>query len=144
MSAEVVKLIPTDPEYVPTEKCIEMIDEWIQRFHAQIIVTEEVRFIDQGANFEKIICPFCLSNIEIEWWQNQMDIASESSFHELKTITTCCNQQTTLNDLNYIWEAGFARFTIEVLESSSDITKADVLTIGEKLECSLKKVIAHY
>ncbi|NOV04835.1 hypothetical protein [Paenibacillus planticolens] len=144
MSATVISLIPTNPEYVPTAKCIEMIHEWIQQYNAQIIITDEVRFIDQGENFEDIKCPFCSSEIEIKWWQDRMEKASESSFHELTSITPCCNQKTTLNELNYNWEAGFARFSIEILNLSIDISEYDVLTIGEQLKCSLKKVIARY
>lgn len=36
------------PEYVPSAESIETLKEWIQNYDAKIVLTEEVRFIDQG------------------------------------------------------------------------------------------------
>lgn len=76
MSDNVVKIIPLQPEFEP---CIEKIREVefylkplckqpndIQFFSdIQIYLSQKIRFIDQGTNFERIGCPFCHNDLSI-------------------------------------------------------------------------------
>ena len=48
-----------------------------------------------------------------------MNSAHEHNLEDkLTTPTPCCSQSTTLNDLDYDWPQGFARWRIEILNPS--------------------------
>jgi hypothetical protein len=42
-----------------------------------------------------------------------MDASYRSAFEDLAVRTPCCHTDTTLNELDYDWPAGFARFVLE-------------------------------
>ncbi|MEW9701959.1 hypothetical protein [Paenibacillus sp. SI8] len=148
MSDVILKLIPKDPEFVPNETKLGKAKDWINlnvsNEKTEYIETDEVRFIDQGENFEGVSCPLCFSKIEIDWWSAAMDNASESSFHNLSMVTDCCNKATSLNDLNYKWNAGFSRFSIEIINPKDDLTLEHIECLGQLLGCQIKKVVAYY
>ncbi len=78
MSDNWIVLIPEDPEYIP-----EVIRQEVarERFAAmapdadaiEIKLNDGVQFFDCGANFERIICPACNREVNIDWWQKCMD-----------------------------------------------------------------------
>lgn len=128
MSSDSIKLIPTVPEYVPDKAAQEESVAFLKGLllpkphpSSEITanVTEQVEFVDQGANWERIVCPFCATELAIEWWHDAMDKAWERHFAGLTTTTPCCNTKTSLNDIRYEWPAGFARFVIEMYEPFS-------------------------
>ncbi len=80
----------------------------------------------------------------MDWWSEKMDKASEHQFTELHVKVPCCDGETSLNDLQYDWCAGFARFSIEILNPSSENINHCMNKLEEKLFCSIKKVVAYY
>jgi hypothetical protein len=44
-----------------------------------------------------------------------MNFAYEHDFSDLATTTLCCGQSSTLNDLDYDWPQGFARWRIDIM-----------------------------
>ncbi len=107
MSETHLKLIPTDPGFVPEatscEKAVEALKRLAPVQHClaseiTAIVTEQVQFIDQGGNFERVVCPFCETELTIEFWHKVMDKAYETHFADLSMITACCSTTTSLND----------------------------------------------
>jgi len=107
--------------------------------------TDEVRFVDQGGNFERILCPFCNHELNVEdWWHSAMNKAYESKFRSLEVQTPCCRRQTSLNDLRYEWPAGFARFDLSArnpqVRSLPDHVQSELEQI---LKCSLRQIWAH-
>jgi hypothetical protein len=149
MSETVLKIIPKDPEFVPTIDAIEKTEKYIKSLSKsycdiKIIHTEEVRFIDQGSNFEGISCPICTSEIRIEWWSEAMAEAAEAQFSLLQITVPCCNSNTSLNSLDYNWNAGFARFSIEFHNLLKVNTEHLIGELEGKLCCSLRKVVANY
>lgn len=148
MSDLVIKLIAKDPEFVPNETKLEKLKEWVtqnvRNEKTEYILTDEVRFIDQGENFEKVNCPFCTSNIDLDWWSEAMDRASETSFHNLSVVTACCKKNTSLNELKYKWDAGFSRFSIEVMNPKDELAVEHLEYLGELLSCQIRKVVAYY
>jgi hypothetical protein len=100
-----------------------------------------IQFIDPGGNFERVLCPTCASDIT-DWWTTAMDAAWQSSFADLSISVPCCGITTSLNDLQYEWPAGFARFTLAArnpnLERELSFKQLDELQ--EILGCRLRQV----
>ena len=148
MSSTYLKLISTDPGFVldklKQEKAQEFLNREFKNSKIEIIKTDNIEFVDQGANFEGVSCNYCGRNINIEIWQNAMDKAYKTNFKDLSFVTPCCHKSTSLNDLKYNWPVGFAKFVISIADPPSDI-KDDVVKGLEKiLGTRIRKIWAHY
>jgi hypothetical protein len=149
MSENILKIISTIPDYVPDSRIIDdveklLTDHFIFAEDISIEITDEVRFIDQGANFEEILCPHCKQPLDDQWWKIQMDAAYRKDFHDLAIKSPCCKNQTSLNELMYVWPAGFARFSIEIRSPSQDIDANFIRVLEGVLGTTLKEIWAHY
>ena len=116
MTTHVLKLIPTDPWLIPPEPQWSVAAARFYQFapHAETIETSSsatIQFVDPGGNFERVRCPACATDIT-DWWTTAMDAAGQSNFADLSISVPCCAITTTLNELQYEWPAGFARFTL--------------------------------
>ena len=106
--------------------------------------TEEVRFIDQGSNFEGVYCPACSADLD-QWWKEAMDRAWQTRFANLAAVVPCCGSATSLNDLRYVWPAGFARFVLEAKNPGiTDLAHHDLAQLETTLGCRLRRIWAHY
>ncbi|MCU6793523.1 hypothetical protein OB236_15570 [Paenibacillus sp. WQ 127069] len=149
MSITFLKLIPVHPEFTPNQAELIAVRDWMKvNYHdndeTRYVLTDEVRFIDQGENFENIHCPCCSRQIDISWWQQKMDEAYKSLFHSLQIVLDCCGEAISLSDLEYKWAAGFARFSIEIMNPESDLIEKDISKLEQILKCSIRKVLAYY
>jgi hypothetical protein len=149
MSDNKLKLISTVPEYIPDEVWLSKAIKLINMFSlspGKITVenSEDIRFIDQGTNLVRINCPLCNKEIFINWWQDQMDIAYQDKFRNIFIETPCCGMTISLNELNYYWPAGFAKFSIEILNPSNDINDLNLKLLESELKTELRKIWAHY
>ncbi|QHE52819.1 hypothetical protein [Pontibacillus sp. HMF3514] len=148
MSDTVIKFIPANPRFVPKKEAINEAELWIRSLTScceiKSILTDEIRFIDQGENFQSIICPLCLDEISLDWWSDAMEKASENHFDNLSVIVPCCYRETSLNNLQYHWNAGFARFSIEIMNPTNEEVTRNIKTLENILSCFVKKVDAYY
>jgi hypothetical protein len=149
MSDDFLRLIPTDPEYVPDPTAQAIARQMAALFLPQaqeinILTADEIQFVDQGANFERVLCPACGAELEESWWQKAMEQANEKSFLDLAVTLPCCGAVCSLNDLTYEWPAGFARFMIEAMNPQADLTDQQIGVLEEWTRCSLRKIWAHY
>ncbi len=160
MSTSVILLIPTDPEFVPAALSQEQAMTLLQSLlpdPASVVtarVTEYVEFVAQGENFERIVCPFCPTELVIQWWHEVMNKAYERRFTDLSVNTPCCHAETSLNDLQYEWPAGFARFVLELYEpfvrdpdsvyGTLELSAETLEKLKEVLGCPLRVIRAHY
>ncbi len=77
MSTNVLKLIPTDPTYIP-ETGAQLAAQAILRAalpghsDVQIDTFDSTQFVDAGANFQGMFCPHCGQAIPASWWQQAM------------------------------------------------------------------------
>jgi hypothetical protein len=120
MSDNWITIIPEDPAFIPEASRRARARDWLMSIapnveEIEIIVGDEVQFFDCGANFERVLCPFCHADIPIEWWQERMDEDHDSGFKLLKYPTPCCGTPQTLHQLTYDWPQGFARFAIDAM-----------------------------
>lgn len=149
MSDNILKLIPSSPNYLPGKESIDQAVSLLKIsipsiVDIKVMVSEKVRFIDSGTNWERILCPNCSAPIDMEWWQNAMDKAFKNGFRDLCINVPCCGSETTLNDLRYDWPAGFARFSIEIHNPRIEIPNEVLKRLEAILGVSLRKIWAHY
>jgi hypothetical protein len=106
----------------------------------EIHVFDRIAFFDCGANFERVLCPSCGSEIPIEWWQQRMDddFAMNTGFKLAKYSTPCCDTAVTPHELHYEWPQGFGRFSLEAMNPNiglldDDQKKAFEVILGTRL-----------
>jgi len=163
LSTTIIRLISTNPQYVPDSLSQKRAVAFLKSLplpnpdpssEAIAKVTEHVEFVDQGENFERVVCPFCSFELNTEWWHEVMDKAYRERFVDLRITTPCCHTETSLNDLRYEWPAGFARFVLELYEPFSldsegvyqmlELSQDILQKLEDILGCRLRIVWAHY
>jgi hypothetical protein len=150
MSVTVLRLIPTDPAYVPDtprrqagRAVLATAVGGLARVGS--VVKEEVGFVDCGENFERVSCPRCPACLEKSWWGETMDKAYLTGFRDLAVILPCCGAVCSLNDLNYDWPAGFARYVLEAKSPEvAELDEQQLRTLEEALGCRLRIIWARY
>lgn len=148
MSDHILRLIPTDPRFIPAEPAEQAAARLLDAFlpGADDITSDTdaaVQFVDAGNNLEEIRCPGCGRVLPWDWWQQAMEAAEANHFADLQVATPCCGEQTTLNDLRYHWPAGFARYVLEALNPGADLDEDQLTQLEQALGCSLRKIWAH-
>jgi hypothetical protein len=150
VSTNVLKLIPTDPTYVPETEAQLAAQEILRAAlprdaDVQIDIFASTQFVDAGANFRGIFCPHCGQTIPDPWWQQAMDKADASSFCDLETLAPCCGASLSLNDLLYDWPQGFARFALRATNPNVPQLAEEALSqLAAVLGCGLRVIWAHY
>ncbi len=147
---EPTSFIPSNSTVVIDRKMAYLITEYLKvefpQKEIEFLLNNEMIFVDCGANFEKVICPFCESQLEMEYWQKCMDSAYETNFEDLSFKTNCCDKTTDLDSLQYIGNSGFAKSIISVY--SADLEKDDESRVLENLkdlsDIEFKVIYAHY
>ena len=150
MSDNYLRLIPTDPTWRPRAEAAHRAAAALSALApcadtVEAELSDEVRFIDQGGNFERVSCPECHSELGIEWWSEQMGHAVVGAFANLDVTTPCCGTPTNLNDLTYDWPAGFARTQLSARNPGrSWLDDAELARVAAALGHPLRQVMAHY
>lgn len=149
MSDNILKLIPASPSYMPKEDskqkaigAVEICFPLAGRVSFKQSGTPH--FVDPGANLERIICPNCSLVIDEMWWKEAMDKAYQDKYTDLNVFVPCCRSKASLNELKYEWPAGFAKFSIEILNPTRDISDEELQDIETILETKLRKIWGHY
>ena len=145
MSDHWLYLIPSEPHYVPDARQQERAYSWTQAHFPnadgiRLRVTPAIEFIDPGGNFERVLCHLCGTDCKL-WWSDTMERQYDHGFHDLTVTSGCCQQQMSLNDLNYQFPAGFARFLIEVNDPDrKDLTGTELLELELIVGGSLRRI----
>jgi hypothetical protein len=129
MSNSWLRIIPRDPMYVPPaavreQACVVLKSLLPEAENVQAIVHDGIVFIDPGGNFEDVRCPLCESCLGTDWWQEAMGASARMASPTLAVVVPCCRSRTSLNELDYRWPAGFARFVLEAREPASGFLDA--------------------
>jgi hypothetical protein len=149
VSDNFLRLIPTDPDYLPTfdarASAIEKLRLWLPAAdEITATATADVEFVDQGGNFERVLCPSCGTELALQDWHDAMDRAAGTAFRDLSMVTPCCGAATSLNDLIYEWPAGFARFVLEAMNPNArDLTERQHRELEEVLGTPLRRIWSH-
>lgn len=167
LSDEQLILIPTNPTYVPSEDQLnkalsELASAWpdakFRLVHVrkelwewdeppsvlvQAVTRDKVDFVHGFENFMAVYCPKCGQEIDMDTWGQATSRAREKDYADLAYETPCCKFRTTLNELRYDWPAGFARFSLTMMNTNRDVNEEAVSRIGIALGCAVRKVQAH-
>jgi len=109
-------------------------------------VFDQPHFIDNGCNLERVSCPLCGALLTFEFWHEELDKASNhhfTHFTDLRCTLACCGASVSLNDLDYEWPVGFARFELEALEGRRLVSE-EISQLEQIIGCSLRQIMAHY
>jgi hypothetical protein len=143
MSDNILTLIPISPDYIPGERSRASAEELLRRIApaAEEVSSEALdypRFFDAGANFERVSCPLCHADLDMDWWGDAMSSAFEHQPPVLAVVLPCCGASSSLNDLSYSWPQGFARYGLaarnpQLRELSPDQIQQLAETIGSPI-----------
>lgn len=147
-SSTSLRIISSNPSYIPTQEQQQQAKDYLTKVYPahkiESITKDTIEFVDQGQNFDSIICPFCGKEIETEYWQDAMEKADKTHFTDLSMTTPCCKKHTTLNDLRYITDAGFAKYVLSVNDPEAEMKQSDLSALEKILNTPLKTIYAHY
>jgi hypothetical protein len=148
MSADILRIIPADPDYVPDAGSQQMALALFSSFVAKadsvnVIVNDDISFIDPGENWESVSCPACGADLGA-WWQEAAEVAYQNGFTDLNISVPCCGAEGSLNDLIYVPPAGFARFVLEATNPVNDVNAAQLSLLAGMMKCQIRKVMARY
>ena len=150
MSDNLLRLIPTDPHFVPDSgaqtSAIDTLRTYVPDAHdVTATVSDAIEFVDPGANLERVLCSACGTELPMEAWQEAMGRAYDTQFNDLAMVMPCCGAQSSLNELTYDWPAGFARFVLEAKNPNVlELAPAQRARLEEILRTPLRRIWAHY
>jgi hypothetical protein len=147
MAENWIIFIPKDPNLIPDElkrkkARYQLLEIFPKSKGVKVVTTNTIAFYDCGSKLERIICPKCKANIQINWWQERMDADySKNTFKLEKYLTPCCKYSCTLNELIYEGNQGFGRCAIEVMEPEiAVIEKKQIKELEEILGMELSVI----
>jgi len=150
MSDNWIEIVPQDPDFVPaleTQNRAKAYFEKIAPNADEVTITagDTIKFFDCGANFQSIHCPECASEIDMDWWGQEMSQATQDDGFILEEILTpCCHVASTLNNLLYDWPQAFGRFCISAMNPDiGTLTDNTVAQFEAVLGCRITVVYQH-
>lgn len=149
MSDNWIIVIPAKSDYVPDEGAQEQAVALLRRIapHADEVkkeMSDQVRFIDCGANLSRIACPHCGAELELDWWQDLMDAESADGFPMRDVSLPCCGRSGSLQTLGYDWPQGFAKFSVEAMNPGiAGLSEEQLAEFGPVLGCPVRTILRH-
>jgi hypothetical protein len=155
VSSDVLTVFPTDPYWQPSRadgtRAAALAAELAPVGRRTAPVRTEPRwhegvvFVDCGSNLESVGCRLCGTSLELTWWSEAVDARAVGGFEDLEVLTPCCAAAHSLNDLDYHWPCGFARFDVPIWNPERDwLDERDLSAIGKVLGHPVRQVKAHY
>jgi hypothetical protein len=148
MSDNWLQFIPTEPQYQPTTEMAERARALMATFvpKADAVSAEfksSIEFFHPGGNWSGVKCPICGTDAE-GWWGPAVSAASMKQFIDLAITTPCCGASVSLNDLRYVWPAGFGRFVLKAMNPNiPDLQYDEEAQLRTILGCNLRKIWLH-
>jgi hypothetical protein len=115
-------------------------DEVEAEFH------DQVSLIDSGVNTASFTCSACSVVTTVDWVLEVVDERSDN-LSDLNVHLPCCGAEARMNDLDYDWPMGFARFEIGVLNGTRaryELDGSELHEVAELLGHPVRQVLAHY
>jgi hypothetical protein len=161
MSDNYLRIVPVDPAFIPAPSAAEFALEIVRRSlpdadEVQAVSYAHPTFIDQGINFEKIICPGCRSRLSVsggretartdDWWLDVSRKVDRTHLIGALVVMPCCGSSVAFETISYDWPAAVASFEISVLNPGVSRGLSDALTTGieRALGCLVTEIWAHY
>jgi hypothetical protein len=155
VSDDYIRLIPTDPRWQPARAAAAAATAYAAGLFSRPGSSadqvrheffDSVTFVDSGVNTASVRCPSCASALELD---QVYDVIGERhpDLTDLDMRVPCCGAVVSLNDLDYDWAVGFARFEITIRNGTRDryeLDDAELTEAAQLLGHPLRQVLAHY
>ena len=150
-----IRLIPTDLLWQPTPEAAAAARAYVTGLfsgpgddveHVEYEFYDHVTLIDAGENTNRVTCPRCASDIDLEWLFDLIEENGES-FDELDVTVPCCEATVPLNTLHYDWPVGFARFEVSAMNPTRakyELDAQELAEVSAVLGHPVAQVLAHY
>lgn len=149
MPATYLRFIPDNPTFIPgsasRHEALRFLTRVFPDSDPREVITDGIQFVVQGENFESVICQACDAMLDVSWWSQVMDSAWDAAHHQFANLAItapCCSIASSLNELHYVWLAGFAQFWLELIEPVDDGGAATLAALERILGCQLRCVWA--
>lgn len=155
MSDNWILLIPATPTWKPESTAAQSAVAYVSSLFAgpgdsadevSVEFHDAVTLIDSGVNTASFTCTACSEVTDVDWVFQMVDERSgDLSKHNV--VLPCCGTPASLNDLDYDWPMGFARFEIGVLNGTRpkyELDASELRQVGELLGHPVRQVLAHY
>ena len=149
MSDNWIIIIPEKPDYVPSEQAQRKAVELFRKLapdadEVNAEASAYVRFIDCGENLQRVLCPECAAQIEMDWWHARVAEEIEAGCPLRPIRLLCCGVQRNLDELKYEWPAGFAKFNVEAMNPNiEDLDEQHLKQFEAVLGCRVRKILQH-
>jgi hypothetical protein len=147
MSDNWVHIISTSPEFVPADddvvrRALDIVRTTAPRSdEIETALTDRPEFFDCGSNWSGVKCPRCHADLEGAWG-DWMSAADETG--KLQVVATCCGAQLSLDELDFGWPCGFARFAISARNPDlAEFPRAKLRELGRLLGTDLRIIWQH-
>ena len=169
MSESVLKIIPTDQDYVPSTEqqahAVAVFRAMVPYGAIEAKVYDDLEFIDQGQYCEAVVCsscstrvavtPFGGADLALDWYHDFVAaiVARTTPILEFETTMPCCGASVSLTSLRFDMPAGIARFELcatdphiegDVKGGATTLSAEQLDKLEAVLGCKLKQIEARY
>jgi hypothetical protein len=169
MSERVLKIIPTDREYIPNAeqqaKAVALFREMVRFGEIEARVYDDLEFIDQGDYCEAVLCSACGKRVALapfrgtdlaqDWYRHLVEsiVARTTPVLQFKTTMPCCGASVPLVSLQFDMPAGIARFELSAIDpdietdirgGTTTLSAAQLNRLEVALDCKLTQIEARY
>ena len=163
MSTSMLKIIPTDQDYVPSAEqqadAVAVFGEMVGYGEIEARVYEDLEFIDAGEYCGYVLCPSCGNRVAInpfegtdlaqDWYYKLVEAitARTTPIRQFQTTMPCCRASVALTSLQFDMPAGFARFELCATDpdiENSTLSAEQVNKLEAALGCHLEQIEARY
>lgn len=150
-----IRLIPTDPIWQPTSLAAAAVAAYVIELFAGPNASvdevayeyfDSVAFIDSGVNTSDVTCPACRSRIDFGLVMDVVD-ERQDDLANLDVEVPCCGALSSLNQLEYDWTMGFARFEVTAMNANRggyELTENELGHVAALLGHPVRQILAHY
>jgi hypothetical protein len=164
MSETVLRIFPTDQDYVPTleqqEKALVLLRRMVPFGMHEARAYEDLSFMDQGDYCETVLCASCSarvavnsltgSDVAVRWYSDLIEaIVAGAPLRTFRTTMLCCGATVPFTSLQFHLPAGFACFELSVTDPCTEDERTTLRTeqlsdLASVLGCKLTQIEAHY
>jgi hypothetical protein len=149
MSDNWIVVIPESADFVPSEEAQRKAIDLLKRLapkseEVTAEATPKIRFFDCGENLTHVICPTCGKDLDIYWWQDRMEEEAKAGYPLHLIDMPCCHAKHRVDELQYDWPQGFARFSVEAMNPDiADLSENEMNEFELLLGCKVRKILQH-
>jgi hypothetical protein len=149
MSDFVLRIVPTDPEFLPKPGALLAAAQLLRTFfpladRVRPWVYDSIGFVDPGVHWNGVRCSECGSDVSA-WWAEAKAEAIAGGQRKLDVLAPCCGKPVNLNTLTYGWPVAFARCMVEAVNPQEHLLSFyEMNQLEDTLGTPLKQVQARY